>query len=175
VSFLSAESVIKAAQEACEDLVLSMLFTGRCITECCNVLSDVQGTRDFSPRATVVLKLLILCLSNEESSCGIAKEQTELYTLQFFLLFRSCSFTILPKGYSTFVLVLQIPARMTFHKEHIISHQAASTIFTLIFFVPVHLVFLWFFDSTEGWAGYCKIPVQIRNHRVRSVEYSRLI
>ena len=64
--FLSAESGIKAAQEACEDLVLSVLFTERSITECRNVLSDVQGTQDFSARATVVLQSLILCLSGEE-------------------------------------------------------------------------------------------------------------
>lgn len=59
-------SDIKAAQEVCEDLVLSVLFTERCITEHCNVLSNVQGTQDFSTRATVVLQLLILCFSGKK-------------------------------------------------------------------------------------------------------------
>lgn len=58
----------KAAQEACEDLVLlSVLFTERCITEHCNMLSNVQGTQGFSTRATVVLQLLILCFQARNS------------------------------------------------------------------------------------------------------------
>lgn len=85
------------AQEACEDLVLSVLFIERCITERCNVLSDIQRTQDFSTRATVVLQLLMLCLSGEERPCDIAKEQRELYKLLFFLLFPSCSFSVVPK------------------------------------------------------------------------------
>lgn len=38
----------------------------RDVFECSDVLSDIQGTQDFSTRATVVLQLLILCLSGEE-------------------------------------------------------------------------------------------------------------
>lgn len=53
------------------------------------MLSGIQGTQDFSARANVVLQSPILCLSGEESPCGIAKEQRIVYTaiLPFLFLF----------------------------------------------------------------------------------------
>lgn len=47
-----------------------------------------------------------------------------------------------------------MPAKLAFHKGHSISQQATSAVFKLLFFVPVHLLLLWFFDIIDEWPDY---------------------
>lgn len=141
--FLSAESGIKADGEGCEDLVLRVLFVPRCIAECHNVLSNALGTQYFSPRATVVFQLLILCLSGERYPCG-TETIVDAALLPFVLLL---FFTVVSEGCWTSVLVLQ----MAFHRGQSVSQWATAAGFKLFFFVPAHLLLLWFFDTIEEW------------------------
>lgn len=60
----------------------------------------------------------------------------------------------MPKWYWTLILVLQMLARMAFHKGRTISLQATFAVLKLLFFVPVHLLLLWFFDTIEEWPDY---------------------
>lgn len=74
------------------------------------------------------------------------------------------------------MLVLQMPARMAFHKGHAISQRATSAVFKLFFFVPVHLLLLWFFDTIEeqpdyaAWTAKYKCKLEITEHATQQAD-----